>query len=48
MIIDYKYMGSVALLWLNEKVLALLESAKKKYGSKCLKLPKSSRNAKKI
>ena len=28
-------------------MLALSESAKKKYGSKCLKLPKSSRNTKK-
>ena len=39
--------GSVALLWHNEKVLAFSESAKNKYGSKYLKLPKSSRNAKK-
>ena len=41
------YIGSIALPWHNEKMLALLESEKKKYGSKYLKLPKSSRNPKK-
>ena len=35
--VDMKY-GSVALLWHNEKVLALLESAKKQVWLKMLKI----------